>query len=377
MTAILSSRAVMRALRPSAMVVRATATRAAPSLASSMVAARSWGTAPAPVPALPSTEHKPFASGVHVYQYRRQQLQSAKPQRSASQRRLRSGGVAVSAKPATEAAAQPACLTTSGRKQFNEDRSQMFTDGDTDTFAVFDGHSGPHAAEFASSHLRDAVAQCRATQKDSANLEALAEGVIHSIDVGFRAEALPTPDRCRTGTTANLVLRRGRELVVANTGDSRAVLYGAEGLPRPLSEDHRPSLDSEADRIHAAGGKITRNRVNGTLAMTRALGAYFLRSSGVISNPDVMSHAVSDEDCFVLLATDGLFDFVSNAEACETVRMSVSPEDAVHSLVDLALAYGSSDNVTAMVIPLPNWQNRAACPPTSPVPQRNLCLRSS
>lgn len=291
---------------------------------------------------------------------------------------------------------QPACLTTSGRKAFNEDRSNFFTDDEgLSVFAVFDGHSGPHAADFASSYLASAVNQCR-TMVDEDDLATLAESVIGSIDVAFRSEALPTPERCRSGTTATLVLMRDDRLVVANCGDSRAVLFGVNddgtgdytlahsgfsaggnGVVSVLTEEHRPDTSkAERDRIRQCGGRILRNRVNGSLAMTRAIGAYYLRPFGVISDPHVHARTIKDTDCFVVLGSDGLFDFVSDEEACDAVRVAASPDDAVHDLVELALSHGSSDNVTAMVIPLPNWDNRILYSSATRSSPRNLALQS-
>jgi protein phosphatase PTC1 len=97
-------------------------------------------------------------------------------------------------------------------------------------------------------------------------------------------------------------------LFTANVGDSRAVLCRA-GKALRLTIDHKASLPEEAKRITEAGGFIGRNkRVNGVLAISRALGDHMLKENDVVSaEPYVCDTELTNEDTFVLLACDGVW----------------------------------------------------------------------
>eukprot|EP00899_Mesostigma_viride_P020482 jgi/Mesvir1/28435/Mv15858-RA.2 len=136
----------------------------------------------------------------------------------------------------------------------------------------------------------------------------------------------PTPCRppfasgCH-GTTANVAIVGPRQLIVANCGDSRAVLCRS-GTAVPLSLDHKPDRADEAARIAAAGGHVlyfNGYRVLGVLAMSRAIGDVSLKPY-VIPEPEVTVVDREEGDEFLILATDGLWDVVSNQEACDLAR---------------------------------------------------------
>lgn len=94
-----------------------------------------------------------------------------------------------------------------------------------------------------------------------------------------------------TGSTAVIAALEGSKLVVANVGDSRAVMSDYNGTAIPLSFDHKPDEENEKNRIEKAGGFVSFVgvwRVNGFLATSRALGDHSLKPSFVIANPDVL-----------------------------------------------------------------------------------------
>lgn len=81
-----------------------------------------------------------------------------------------------------------------------------------------------------------------------------------------------------SGTTAVVALIRGKQLIVANAGDSRCVV-SEKGKAVDMSYDHKPEDELELTRIKNAGGKVTMDgRVNGGLNLSRAIGNYTLRS---------------------------------------------------------------------------------------------------
>jgi protein phosphatase 2C family protein 2/3 len=169
------------------------------------------------------------------------------------------------------------------------------------------------------------------------------------------------------GTTAVTVLIRDKQLYCANVGDSRAVAC-VGGTVDPLSADHKPNNPEESARIARAGGWVEYNRVNGNLALSRALGDFvFKRNAGmgaeeqmVIALPDVEARDVNEEWEFVLLACDGIWDVVTNEEAVEFVRRRLSmrqePETICEELMTTCLAPDCQmgglgcDNMTVILV---------------------------
>ena len=145
----------------------------------------------------------------------------------------------------------------------------------------------------------------------------------------------------------------GREVWAANAGDSRTILCRGVDGPLALSEDHKPDRPSERKRIVALGGQVIFigcARVNGMLATSRGFGDKDLKPL-VSAEPEIMHHELEEGDEFVLLASDGLWDVMSNAEAaCILKAAPPNCKDASQTLVRAALRMGSMDNVSAMVV---------------------------
>ena len=94
-----------------------------------------------------------------------------------------------------------------------------------------------------------------------------------------------------SGSTAVIAVLDGSKLTVANVGDSRGVMFVENGTAIPVSFDHKPDDEREKLRIEQAGGFIAMWgvwRVNGSLAVSRAIGDYYLKPNFVIANPDVL-----------------------------------------------------------------------------------------
>jgi serine/threonine protein phosphatase PrpC len=123
------------------------------------------------------------------------------------------------------------------------------------------------------------------------------------------------------------------ELICANTGDSRCVLFN-EGKTEPMSYDHKPTNQLERDRIHKAGSFVEFSRVNGSLAVSRAFGDLSYKKSqkvppeeqAVTALPEIKRVTVSldkskkKDFSFLILACDGIWDVMSNEDATKFVR---------------------------------------------------------
>ena len=77
----------------------------------------------------------------------------------------------------------------------------------------------------------------------------------------------------QAGCTATVALITPIEIYVANAGDSRTVM-SEKGNTVELSKDHKPDLPQERSRIIKAGGEVADGRVNGMLALSRAIGDF-------------------------------------------------------------------------------------------------------
>lgn len=162
---------------------------------------------------------------------------------------------------------------------------------------------------------------------------------------------LQTPQCDAVGSTAVVAVVTPDKIVVSNCGDSRAVLC-RNGVAIPLSLDHKPDRPDELNRIQNAGGRVIYwdgARVLGVLAMSRAIGDNYLKPF-VIPEPEVTVTDRTAEDECLILASDGLWDVVSNETACGVARMCLqslkplSPPQSPGSEVNLAAVAGESSD---------------------------------
>ncbi|KAJ0712351.1 putative protein-serine/threonine phosphatase [Helianthus annuus] len=140
---------------------------------------------------------------------------------------------------------------------------------------------------------------------------------------------LQTPQCDAVGSTAVVAVVTPDKIVVSNCGDSRAVLC-RNGVVISLSTDHKPDRPDELKRIKDAGGRVIYwdgvRRVLGVLAMSRAIGDDYLKPY-VIPEPEVTITEQADDDECLIIASDGLWDVVSNDVACRVARMCLRSEE--------------------------------------------------
>uniref|UniRef100_A0A8C3A0I3 Protein phosphatase, Mg2+/Mn2+ dependent 1K n=1 Tax=Cyclopterus lumpus TaxID=8103 RepID=A0A8C3A0I3_CYCLU len=132
-----------------------------------------------------------------------------------------------------------------------------------------------------------------------------------------------------------------------------------KGRAEKLTRDHTPDHRDERHRIRRFGGFVTWNSVgeasvNGRLAMTRSIGDFHLKASGVIAEPDTrrLTHA---SDSFLALTTDGINFLLSDQEICDVINRCQDPTEAADVIAQQALQYGSEDNASILVVPFGAW----------------------
>eukprot|EP00249_Psilotum_nudum_P022906 c28687_g2_i3 orf=511-2262(+) len=266
-------------------------------------------------------------------------------------------------------------------------------------FGVYDGHGGVQASDYCEKRFHNALAEeiiavaslgqfvdCCDTSEWASRWKRAMTACFLKIDreVGGvcpngECNDFASSSNCcantiapgTVGSTAVVAVVSPRQIIVGNCGDSRAVLLRA-GKAIALSRDHKPEREDERSRIEAAGGRVVNwdgYRVGGLLAMSRAIGDRFLKPY-VIAEPEVTCIEQIVEDECLILASDGLWDVISNDVACEvarrclaTVRRKLESGYACHTdetpataaaalLTKLALARGSKDNISVVVVDL-------------------------
>lgn len=241
------------------------------------------------------------------------------------------------------------------------------TNSEMNLFGVFDGHGGSFAAQFVAHNLEQRITQTHEWQSEDLSPNNLCDALKRAaldVDEEFRNQAAVRSGEDRSGTTAVFGLVTPTHIIIANIGDSRSVL-GTNGNTVPMSFDHKPTNPGEQKRIEEAGGSVTLSRVNGDLAVSRALGDFSYKQSKHLDaclqqvSPEAEFQVVerSPKDEFLVLACDGIWDVMSNEEVTAYFRdalSSMSPEKACEALLDECLTRKSRDNMTVVLVTLNN-----------------------
>ncbi|XP_058489695.1 protein phosphatase, Mg2+/Mn2+ dependent, 1Na (putative) [Solea solea] len=232
-------------------------------------------------------------------------------------------------------------------------------------FAVFDGHAGITVAQYCSKHLLDHIMATGAVKASKDPVE-VKEGIRQGfLDIDCHMHKLARQDNWdRSGTTAAAVLISPRFVYFINCGDSRTLLC-RNGQVVFYTEDHKPFNPREKERIQNAGGSVTLQRVNGSLAVSRALGDFDFKEVDwrpqteqlVSPEPEVYELERTTEDEFLILACDGVWDAIGNEELCAFVRSRLRVCDDLREIctqvIDLCLYKGSLDNISIIIICFP------------------------
>lgn len=283
--------------------------------------------------------------------------------------------------------------------------------GSLNVFGVFDGHGGKEIAQFVSKHFteelvinasyrnkdlkkglqetflqmdvimqnkkgKDEIKELAKLSKEEDDIQNKKEpqnSQMQMISQLMSAKNSDTDDvSMRTGCTSSVMAVDENEKVMyfGNAGDSRAVLC-KNGKAIAMSTDHKPELESEKSRIYKANGWITEGRVNGNLNLTRGFGDLEYKQNKAIppedqiitANPDIHPEPLTPDTDFVIIGCDGIWDCLTNQEACDYVgkRMKKEPERKLSSIIEEMMddivakdLYNETgvgcDNMTCMII---------------------------
>ncbi|GMI59367.1 hypothetical protein ScalyP_jg7009 [Parmales sp. scaly parma] len=269
-----------------------------------------------------------------------------------------------------------------GKRKTMEDAHQIKLEAlnDTHFMMVCDGHGGDfcalQTAELMLPHILEKDNIPTKRSKDEKKIKARRSAIADTLKSSFMEvdkkllalEPIANNDDF-SGTTVCAAIITEDEVICANCGDTRCVL-SADKKAKDLSSDHKPTKKSEMERIIKAGGRVINGRVNAMHGVARSLGDFSYKDDGeaepdnqiVTCKPELMCYERGDaDDDFVLICCDGVWDVMKSQEAVTFIHNALDKNEvktlgqALELLLDMCLAKGSNDNMTAAIIAFPDF----------------------
>jgi protein phosphatase 1G len=259
--------------------------------------------------------------------------------------------------------------------------ANLALDESTMIFGIFDGHGGREVSEYVSRHF--CFSLLNSASYNAGNLSQALVDTFLDMDQQLMSEkgaqeliriakGLPAnyPVKSRdvnktVGCTAVVALIRDKFLFVANAGDSRCVINRG-GVAMDLSIDHKPKLAGEKQRIIAAGGEIIDGRINHGLNLSRSIGDFGYKSNRklerdkqlVIARPEVTMIEIQENDKFIVMACDGIWERMSSQECVEVIdrrferdNLGSICEEVMERCIAPKVTYGlGCDNMTIIIV---------------------------
>ena len=223
-------------------------------------------------------------------------------------------------------------------------------------FAIFDGHGGSTISEFLCQNFISFFMK-QYQKNEVKNYEKIFQKTFSSLN----DEIKKIPNSYKMGSTATIILITketdqilGSQKVIycANIGDTNCELFSKSNCKR-ISYEHRCNDPVEENRIKKGNGSIINGRVGGIISVTRAFGDFQCKDFGLICEPYINKVNVNfTEKNFLILATDGIWDFVSEEDIYFITMNNTDSMVICRDVVDKAKVNGSTDNMTCMVISL-------------------------
>nr|XP_027072897.1 protein phosphatase 2C and cyclic nucleotide-binding/kinase domain-containing protein-like isoform X1 [Coffea arabica] len=273
-------------------------------------------------------------------------------------------------------------------------------------FGVFDGHGefGAQCSQFVKRKLCENLLRNGKFRVDAVDA---CNGAFLTTNAQLHADDL---DDSMSGTTAITILVRGTTIYVANSGDSRAVIAERRGddiVAVDLSIDQTPFRPDELERVKLCGARVlTLDQIEGLknpdeqcwgteesddgdpprlwvqhgmypgTAFTRSIGDSIAETIGVVANPEIVVFELTPNNPFFVLASDGVFEFLSSQSVVDMVVKHKEPRDACAAIVAesyrLWLQYETrTDDITVIVVQISGLTQAAV----AQSPSSNVVLR--
>jgi len=265
-------------------------------------------------------------------------------------------------KPVPEKFVEIGCVSQEGLFHENEDRMSYginLNDHIDGFVAVFDGHGGEECADYVAGVMSQHLVKHFDSDKTWAEGEDTMKTMFHDIEEEFVNVAVEEDDT--SGSCATVVLVRKEEALVANIGDCKAIavvdVNDKSDSYETLTGDHRADAPDESERINLAGGSVVDGRVC-NLQPSRSFGDIDVKEivgDGVVIPTPEVSRIKIKPGGFMIVATDGLWDSVDTDSVVQCAKETLkatnfNAEAAAEELVELAVEYKSTDDITVAVL---------------------------
>lgn len=257
-------------------------------------------------------------------------------------------------------------ISLKGRRDQNEDTHNIITNANgknsniknVNFFSIYDGHGGKQV----SAYLRDNLYKYFL---DKTCIYPLKKSYVNTVYSKIQKDLSATSYAQYTGSTALIIImfrhNKSSYINILNLGDCRCII-GRDNIAIPLTKDHKPSWPEEQARIESLGGKITFDGYDWRikdLSVSRAFGDIDA-SPYVTHKPELFRYKLEQNDKFIVMACDGLWDVVSNQDAVNFVLMNSYDKslkrriknnvNIAKKLAEYAYNKGSTDNISIIII---------------------------
>ena len=222
-------------------------------------------------------------------------------------------------------------------KNLNDESNVLF-------IGVCDGHGlvGHDVSKFLISNLpKNLNSALKKTNKYISHKETLYSTLKKVfIETNIALCKVPSIDTKFSGSTCVTIILTKNKIISANAGDSRAVMgryINGKWISIELSHDQKPNNPGEKERILSHGGRIEaykdenggdfgpprvwlKNEDVPGLAMSRSFGDEVAASVGTISEPEIEEYEITEDDKFIIIASDGIWEFISSQECVEFIK---------------------------------------------------------
>jgi protein phosphatase PTC1 len=221
-------------------------------------------------------------------------------------------------------------------------------------FSLYDGHGGTEIVKYVKDRMPEVFGKFlqESNQNSEKSLLFTFQKVDDEIKLMSNSENIGTTACiCYITRESDIISGSKKVLYCANVGDTRCILVSSSEVKR-LSYDHKCIDEAEANRIKKAGGAVFNGRVFGQLALSRAIGDHSMKKYGVIPTPHIKKHVINDRDKYVVLASDGVWDVISEDDIFNMAQDSSNSNELSDTIIRKAVENGSRDNITCVVIKL-------------------------
>ncbi|KAF9968143.1 cysteinyl-tRNA synthetase [Mortierella alpina] len=231
------------------------------------------------------------------------------------------------------------------------------TKEDESLFGLFDGRGDRYRANCSmTSYLKDRFGSCLKIELEKLEGTDTVVSALRRTFLGLDRDLWPLTQEedGKGGASALVAYIKGVTLYCANVGDAIAVLVKKSDTYQVVSQKHIPWNPTEASRIKRSGGFVSENGLlNGELDISRSFGQYHLVPI-VNSNPYIETTILSEDDDFLIMASNAFWDVMSYTTAVDIAKAAKRDYGdlmyASQKLRDIAISYGARDHMVVMLI---------------------------